>query len=366
MARQRLCFNRGDGIDRHATGACRPFPPGGADRSPREPAASRSRCRASRRFSPRAGHDVVIEAETARSTGIAAYPHGGRRRRSRRAPTSRSSSAATARCFRSRGASRRSTCRSSASTRAAWASSPTFPSRAWKRRSTRCSRAATSRSAARCSRPRSCAADGTREAAFALNDVVLNRGGGGTMIDCAVEIDGRFVYAMRADGIIVATPTGSTAYALSAGGPILDPKVPRLRAGAGGAARPHPPADRDRRHRDDRAHARARTAVPRCIATARRISRWSKASGSRSGARRTRRASCTPRTTTTSRCCARSCTGARRRNGCAASRGRSRYVQRVVRTGIETLLPRCFASCPSAISSSSKRSISSSTAASRC
>ena len=68
--------------------------------------------------------------------------------------------------------------------------------------------------------------DGTREAAFALNDVVLNRGGGGTMIDCAVEIDGRFVYAMRADGIIVATPTGSTAYALSAGGPILDPKVP--------------------------------------------------------------------------------------------------------------------------------------------
>ena len=70
--------------------------------------------------------------------------------------------------------------------------------------------------------------DGSRETALALNDVVLNRGGGGTMIDCAVEIDGRFVYAMRADGIIVATPTGSTAYALSAGGPILDPKVPAL------------------------------------------------------------------------------------------------------------------------------------------
>ena len=69
-------------------------------------------------------------------------------------------------------------------------------------------------------------ADGTRDAAYALNDVVLNRGGGGTMIECAVEIDGRFVYAMRADGIIVATPTGSTAYALSAGGPILDPHVP--------------------------------------------------------------------------------------------------------------------------------------------
>jgi NAD+ kinase len=61
--------------------------------------------------------------------------------------------------------------------------------------------------------------------AFALNDVVVNRGSMGSMIECAVEIDGRFVYAMRADGIIVATPTGSTAYALSAGGPILDPQL---------------------------------------------------------------------------------------------------------------------------------------------
>ncbi len=68
--------------------------------------------------------------------------------------------------------------------------------------------------------------DGSRDGALALNDIVLNRGGGGTMIECAVEIDGRFVYAMRADGVIVATPTGSTAYALSAGGPILDPQVP--------------------------------------------------------------------------------------------------------------------------------------------
>ncbi|MEO8306126.1 MAG: NAD kinase [Betaproteobacteria bacterium] len=69
-------------------------------------------------------------------------------------------------------------------------------------------------------------ANGVHETALALNDVVLNRGGGGTMIECAVEIDGRFVYSMRADGVIVATPTGSTAYALSAGGPILDPHVP--------------------------------------------------------------------------------------------------------------------------------------------
>jgi NAD+ kinase len=69
-------------------------------------------------------------------------------------------------------------------------------------------------------------ADGSREHAPALNDVVVNRGALGTMSEYAVQIDGRFVYAMRADGVIVATPTGSTAYALSAGGPILAPAVP--------------------------------------------------------------------------------------------------------------------------------------------
>ena len=67
--------------------------------------------------------------------------------------------------------------------------------------------------------------DGGRDEAFALNEVVVNRGSLGSMIECAVEIDGRYVYSMRADGIIVATPTGSTAYALSAGGPILDPQL---------------------------------------------------------------------------------------------------------------------------------------------
>jgi NAD+ kinase len=64
--------------------------------------------------------------------------------------------------------------------------------------------------------------------ALALNDVVVNRGIGGSMIEYRVEIDGRYVYAMRADGLIVATPTGSTAYALSAGGPIIAPEVPAL------------------------------------------------------------------------------------------------------------------------------------------
>jgi len=69
-------------------------------------------------------------------------------------------------------------------------------------------------------------ADGSSAHAPALNEVVVNRGGLGSMIECAVEIDGRFVYAMRADGVIIATPTGSTAYSLSTGGPIIAPEVP--------------------------------------------------------------------------------------------------------------------------------------------
>ena len=57
----------------------------------------------------------------------------------------------------------------------------------------------------------------------AFNDVVFSRGAMGTMIEFAIEVNGEFVYSLRADGIIVSTPTGSTAYALSSGGPILQP-----------------------------------------------------------------------------------------------------------------------------------------------
>jgi NAD+ kinase len=61
--------------------------------------------------------------------------------------------------------------------------------------------------------------------ATAMNDVVVNRGATTGMVELRVEVDGRFVANQRADGLIIATPTGSTAYALSAGGPLLHPSI---------------------------------------------------------------------------------------------------------------------------------------------
>jgi NAD+ kinase len=62
--------------------------------------------------------------------------------------------------------------------------------------------------------------------ATAMNDVVVNRGATSGMVELRVEVDGHFVANQRADGLIIATPTGSTAYALSAGGPLLHPSNP--------------------------------------------------------------------------------------------------------------------------------------------
>ncbi len=62
--------------------------------------------------------------------------------------------------------------------------------------------------------------------ALAMNDVVVNRGATSGMVELRVEVDGHFVANQRADGLIIATSTGSTAYALSAGGPMLHPSVP--------------------------------------------------------------------------------------------------------------------------------------------
>jgi NAD+ kinase len=59
----------------------------------------------------------------------------------------------------------------------------------------------------------------------ALNEAVVSKGSQARLIEFKLAIDGEYVYRLRADGVIVATPTGSTAYALSAQGPILQPTV---------------------------------------------------------------------------------------------------------------------------------------------
>ncbi|HET8697221.1 MAG TPA: NAD(+) kinase [Gammaproteobacteria bacterium] len=65
-------------------------------------------------------------------------------------------------------------------------------------------------------------------ALLALNDVVLQKGEAGRMLDFVTMVDGTYVNTHRGDGLIVATPTGSTAYALSCGGPIIQPDVDAL------------------------------------------------------------------------------------------------------------------------------------------
>ena len=58
---------------------------------------------------------------------------------------------------------------------------------------------------------------------YALNDLVINSSGGTRLINCSLFLDGKYITSYSADGLIIATPTGSTAYNLSAGGPIIAP-----------------------------------------------------------------------------------------------------------------------------------------------
>lgn len=63
------------------------------------------------------------------------------------------------------------------------------------------------------------------EGLYAINDIVIDRGKYPKMIEISIEIDGEYVSTFSADGIIIATPTGSTGYSLSTGGPIVSPKT---------------------------------------------------------------------------------------------------------------------------------------------
>ncbi len=63
---------------------------------------------------------------------------------------------------------------------------------------------------------------------YCLNDIVINKSALARMIQCAIWIDDKQISIPRADGLIVSTPTGSTAYSLSAGGPIIQPHIPAI------------------------------------------------------------------------------------------------------------------------------------------
>ena len=68
--------------------------------------------------------------------------------------------------------------------------------------------------------------DQSRQEFVSLNDAVISKGDTGRLIELRIEVDSVFVSKTRSDGLIISTPTGSTAYALSAGGPIIEPTLP--------------------------------------------------------------------------------------------------------------------------------------------
>ncbi len=72
---------------------------------------------------------------------------------------------------------------------------------------------------------RICHKNGEQQQRTALNDAVISKGTSGRMITTSIQIDTQFVTTLRGDGLILASPTGSTAYSMSVGGPILDPRL---------------------------------------------------------------------------------------------------------------------------------------------
>lgn len=65
----------------------------------------------------------------------------------------------------------------------------------------------------------------SNKTSYAVNEVVIHRGGYHSLIEVALQVDGKYLNTFIADGIIIATPNGSTAYSLAAGGPILNPEL---------------------------------------------------------------------------------------------------------------------------------------------
>ncbi len=74
-----------------------------------------------------------------------------------------------------------------------------------------------------------CVTDGqSSPSCLALNDIVIHRSGFSQMLNLVIYVNGEYLYTYSADGIILATPTGSTAYSMSAGGPIVEPRAELL------------------------------------------------------------------------------------------------------------------------------------------
>ncbi len=71
-------------------------------------------------------------------------------------------------------------------------------------------------------------AAGDEEPTPALNDIVIHRAGGAQIINLSITVNGAYLATYSADGLILSTPTGSTGYSMSAGGPIMDPKAEML------------------------------------------------------------------------------------------------------------------------------------------
>ena len=66
------------------------------------------------------------------------------------------------------------------------------------------------------------------EATAAMNDIVIHRVGSAQIINLVIRVGGEYLTTYSADGVIISTPTGSTGYSMSAGGPIVDPKIKLL------------------------------------------------------------------------------------------------------------------------------------------